>query len=62
MLKFTVHTSIILTFDPCRELYKGMSVSMILDDSSESLDSEDTEHMKVSRAVVESDAEVNHKS
>lgn len=31
---------------------------MILDDSSESLDSEDTEQMKVSRTVVESDVEI----
>jgi len=37
----------ILTFDLCRELYKGMSVSMVLDDSSESIDSEDSEHLKV---------------
>ena len=58
MLKFAVHTSLTLTFDLCRELYKGMSVSMILDDSSESLDSEDTEQMKVSRTVVESDVEI----
>ena len=36
-----------MTFDLCRELYKGMSVSMVLDDSSESIDSEDSEHMKV---------------
>lgn len=49
------YTSLVLTFDLCRELYKGMSVSMILDESSESVDSEDAEHMKVSRAIVKPD-------
>lgn len=55
-IEFTVHTSLVLTFDLCRELYKGMSVSMILDESSESVDSEDAEHMKVRRAIVKPDA------
>lgn len=54
-IEFTVHTSLILTFDLCRELYKGMSVSMILDESSESVDSEDAEHMKVRRVIVKPD-------
>ena len=49
------HTSHVLTFDLCRELYKGTSVSMILDESSESVDSEDAEHMKVNRAIVKPD-------